>query len=199
MTVIPNCIDVAYYSQQTSEEVQAYDILFTGKMDYRPNVDAVLWFAEKIWPEIREASPNATWAIVGQKPHSRLDPIRNLPGVTVTGWVDKILPYVSAANVFVMPFRVGSGTRLKLIEAMAAGKAIVSTSIGAEGFNIQHGEQLLLADDPKVFARDVCRLLGDETEASRLGASAQKFAKQYDWRQIIPKFDAIFQILVGEN
>ena len=184
ISVIPNCIDVISYSQKTSDRVQRYDVLFTGKMDYRPNVDAVLWFAEKIWPSVLKEHPDATWAVVGQKPHRRLDSIRNLPGVTITGWVEDILPFLSTAKVFVMPFRVGSGTRLKLIEAMAAGKAIVSTSIGAEGFDIQHGEQLLIADLPDAFAREVSHLLDNEIVARR---------------EIIPMFDEIYQELVRKN
>jgi glycosyltransferase involved in cell wall biosynthesis len=89
-------------------------------MDYRPNVDAVLWFAAEIWPLIKAKRPQTTWAIVGQKPHARLERLQEIEGVTVTGWVEEVRPYLTGAAVFVMPFRLGSGTRLKLIEAMAA-------------------------------------------------------------------------------
>jgi glycosyltransferase involved in cell wall biosynthesis len=133
VTVIPNCIDVTDYQTDSRPGDPRFDLVFSGKMDYRPNIDAVLWFAREIWPLIRRERPETTWAIVGQKPHARLDWVKELPGVTVTGWVEAVQPYLAGAAVYIMPFRLGSGTRLKMIEAMAAGKAIVSTAVGAEG------------------------------------------------------------------
>jgi glycosyltransferase involved in cell wall biosynthesis len=161
-------------------------------MDYRPNVDAVLWFADEIWPLICRKRPSTTWAIVGQKPHPRLDRLRGLPGVTMTGWVESIRPYLAGAQVVVMPFRIGSGTRLKLIEAMATGRAIVSTPIGAEGFPVQHDEQLLLATTAEEMAAAVLQLLNHPETQRRLGKKAEQFAQQYDWRLVVPEFEALF-------
>ncbi len=171
----------------------SFDLVFTGKMDYRPNVDAVLWFAEMIWPQIRGVRPQTTWTIVGQKPHARLEPLRQRDGVTVTGWVADVQPYLAAAKLCLMPFRAGSGTRLKLIEAMAAGKAIVSTTVGAEGFPVQSGREIVLADEPDTLAQAVLRLLEDEGERERLGAAARQFARQYDWRVVVPGFSALYE------
>jgi glycosyltransferase involved in cell wall biosynthesis len=196
ITVVPNCIDVAAYATKPETTTIDKSLVFTGKMDYRPNVDAVLWFADKIWPLINHQVPGVTWAVVGQQPHPRLRSLSLQAGITITGWVAEVLPYISAAAVFIMPFRVGSGTRLKLIEAMAAGKAIVSTQVGVEGFDVQHNKQLLIADEPAAFARAVLSLLGSGAKRQRLGKTAQQYAQKYDWRQIVPKFDTIYRDLL---
>jgi glycosyltransferase involved in cell wall biosynthesis len=182
--VIPNCIDVHDYALDNVSDPPRFDLLLTGKMDYRPNIDAVLWFAREIWPLVRASRPETTWAVVGQQPHARLNEVKELPGVTVTGRVPHIQPYLAGASVFIMPYRLGSGTRLKLIEAMAASRAIVSTTIGAEGYPVAHGEPLLLADDPDWFANAVLDLLDNPEKRAKLGRAAQAFAQQYDWRTV---------------
>jgi glycosyltransferase involved in cell wall biosynthesis len=196
ITVVPNCLDVQQYQNLPLPGASChYDLLFSGKMDYRPNVDAVLWFADHIWPFVRRQRPSTTWAVVGQKPHPRLDRLYSVDGITITGWVESIQPYLAGATVYIMPFRIGSGTRLKLIEAMAAGKAITSTPIGAEGFPVQHNQELLLAKTAGEFASTLLFLLAHPEERQRLGAAARQFAWQYDWRRVIPKFDEIYRNL----
>lgn len=196
--VIPNCIDISEYDKalMQDEPLPRYDVVFSGKMDYRPNVDAMLWFADAIWPQIRQQKPDATWAIVGQKPHRRLAHLDRLPGVAITGFVPEVQPYLTGAGVYVMPFRMGSGTRLKLIEAMASGKAIVSTRIGAEGFAVENDNQLLLADDAGCFAHAVLSLLANDDRRARLGAAARRFAAAYDWREVIPRLEAVYRAIV---
>lgn len=197
ITVIPNCIDVAQYRAASSPVV--YDLVFSGKMDYRPNVDAVLWFADEVWPQVRAARPAATWAIVGQRPHPRLARLRHIEGITVTGWVESIRPFLAGARLFIMPLRIGSGTRLKLIEAMAAGRAIVSTPTGTEGFPVRHGKELLLAKTAAEMGAAVLHLLDHSEERERLGEAAVRFAQQYDWRQVIPRFqELIAELLAGK-
>jgi glycosyltransferase involved in cell wall biosynthesis len=175
------------------------DIVFSGKMDYRPNVDAVLWFVDVVWPKIRQERPSTTFTIVGQKPHARLERLQDEPGITLTGWVERVEPYLAGAKVFILPFRVGSGTRLKLIEAMAAGKALVSTAVGAEGFPVQHNRELLLVDDTLEMATAVLQLLNAPTQRQRLGQAAQQFAQQYDWRVVVPRFLEIYGQLLGSS
>lgn len=192
IAVIPNSIDVESYAAPATADLPHYDLVFTGKMDYRPNVDAVLWFADAVWPAIRCARPGATWAIVGQKPHPRLERLRQVAGITLTGWVESVQPYLAATAVVIMPFRIGSGTRLKLIEAMAAGKAIVSTPIGAEGFPVCHRQELYLAETAAELATAVLHLLDHPQERERLGQAARAFARQYDWRAIVPCFDEVY-------
>lgn len=195
ITVVPNAIDVGHYQKPVTGEIPHFDVVFSGKMDYRPNVDAMLWFGREIWPLIHGARPETTFAIVGQKPHARLDPLRRLPGVTITGLVPEVLPYLAGATVYVLPLRMGSGTRLKLIEAMAAGVPIVSTTLGAEGYPVTPGHELLLADEPAAFARAVLRLLdGDELRA-RLAAAGRHLAWQFDWRRVMPAFLEIYEAL----
>ena len=190
--VVPNCLDISRYQLPAGADTPHFDLLFSGKMDYRPNIDAVLWFGREIWPQVLAARPGSSWAIVGQKPHARLRPLGQLPGVTITGRVEQVQPYLAGAGLYIMPFRVGSGTRLKLIEAMAAGLAIVSTRLGAEGFPVQHGKEIWLADSPQQFAEGVLGLLARPEQARQLGEAARQFAAQYDWRQIIPRFEAIY-------
>lgn len=192
ITVIPNCIDVQQFRLAGTETIPS-DILFTGKMDYRPNVDAVLWFVDKVWHQIRQERPSTTFTIVGQKPHSRLERLHSEPGITLTGWVERVEPYLAGTQLIVLPFRVGSGTRLKLIEAMAAGKAVVSTAVGAEGFPVQHNRELLLVGDEVEMGTAVLQLLNNHTERQRLGQAAQQFAQQYDWRVVVPRFLTIYQ------
>ena len=197
--VIPNCIDVGQYAAEprSGDEGDAprFDVVFSGKMDYRPNVDAALWFAEAVWPLVRQARPEATWAVVGQKPHPRLAALDGAPGVTVTGWVEAVQPYLAGAGVYVMPFRVGSGTRLKLIEAMAAGCAIVSTRLGAEGFPVESGRELVLADTPGAMADAIVGLLENAAARREMGQAARAFVQQYDWRQVIPRFAAVYDLV----
>lgn len=197
---IPNCLDVLELQDlvgfQKPTRSHAFDLVFIGKMDYRPNVDAVLWFTDAVWPQIRTQKPGATLAIVGQKPHARLERLREVPGITLTGWVDSVRPYLLEASVFIMPFRIGSGTRLKLIEAMAVGKAIVSTPIGAEGFPVESGQELILAETAGEMGTAVIDLLNNPAERARLGQNARQFAQQYDWRQVIPRFDALYREII---
>lgn len=202
ISVIPNCLDIQSYAggggENEDDTAFQFDLVFSGKMDYRPNVDAVLWFAAEVWPLVLAQRPSTTWAIVGQKPHSRLARLAELSGVTVTGWVAEVRPYIAGARLFIMPFRIGSGTRLKLIEAMAAGKAIISTAVGAEGFPVQSDREILLADEAGAMATAVLQLLDDPEKRRELGQAARQFAQNYDWRVVIPQFNDIYRSLMSK-
>jgi glycosyltransferase involved in cell wall biosynthesis len=131
--------------------------------------------------------------VVGQQPHPRLELLRDHPKITLTGRVDDIRPYLHAADVYVAPLRMGSGTRLKLLEAMVMERAVVSTRIGAEGLDVQHGSHLLLADSPAEFAEAVIVLLRDQSRRVRIGQQAARLVRErYDWRAIIPAVEAIY-------
>jgi glycosyltransferase involved in cell wall biosynthesis len=123
---------------------------------------------------------------------------KNESGITVTGRVEQVLPYLAAAAVYVVPLRMGSGTRLKLLEAMAAGMAIVSTSLGAEGFPVQSGRELVVADTAAGIADGVLNLLANPAARLRLGSAAKTFAAQYDWRRIVPLFDRVYEQVLSE-
>lgn len=196
--IIPNSLDVLAYRERLAGldgVARPYDLLFMGKMDYRPNVDGMVWFVEAIWPHIVAARPETTVAIVGQKPHERLRAaVAGQPRITLTGFVDSVLPYLAGARLFVMPLRLGSGTRLKFIEACAAGKPIVTTPVGAEGFAIAHGREAFVAAEPVAFAEGVLGVLGDEARAGEYGRVARAFAQQYDWRVVVPRFEAVYEL-----
>ncbi len=192
VNVVPNGVDLIEYSGYNGP-VEPYDLVFTGKMDFRPNVDAMLWMAREVWPLILNHRPEARMAIVGQRPHARLEPLREDVGITVTGWVPDVRPYIAGATVYVAPLRVGGGTRLKLLQAMAMSAAIVTTSLGAEGFPVTHGRELLLADTPEQFAQAVLRLLEDQVQRSQMGRSARRFVEAtYGWDTLVPKLEALY-------
>ena len=193
ITVIPNGVDLAAYGQFSGTPIP-YDLVFTGKMDFRPNIDAVLWFGQQVLPLIQAQRPETTFAIVGQRPHPRLDVLKNIPGLTITGYVDDVKPYIAGAAVYVAPLRVGGGTRLKLMEAMAMGKAIVSTRVGAEGFPVTDQQELIFADEPEQFAKNVLALLENPVRQAELGQAGKSFAQaNYGWDSLIPRFEKIYQ------
>ena len=184
--VMPNGLhidDYAGFEERASLAQPAF--VFTGTMDFRPNVDGVLWFSRQVWPAIREVLPDASFAIVGRHPHARLMPLADEPGITITGSVPDTRPYIRAATVYVVPLQVGGGTRLKLLESSAMGKAIVSTTLGAEGFE-QADRAMLLADSPGAFA-DACIDLAQHPQAREVWEQrAQVFARRYDWEVLLP-------------
>lgn len=194
VSVVPNGIDVARYAvADTSLDLGPAPLVFTGSMGYRPNVDAALWFANHVLDRVRAHVPEACFFIVGSRPHQRLNSLRDRDGVQITGWVPDVNPFLSAAAVYVVPLRMGSGTRLKLLQAMAARRAIVSTQVGAQGLDVQDGEQLRLADTEEAFARAVIELLRDPTQREALGErAAQYVARGYDWPVIAPRLLAVY-------
>ena len=192
VTIVPNGIDTQTYTPAPSYP-HAPTLVFTGTMDFRPNVDAVLWFARKVLPRVRAEVPEARFVVVGQRPHRRLDGLRGDPAVTLTGWVEDVRPYIAQAAVYVAPLRMGGGTRLKLLEAMAMGKPVVATRLGAEGYPVTHGRELLLADTPADFASAVVALLRAPERRAELGRAGRAFVEQrYDWRVIVPRVEAVY-------
>jgi glycosyltransferase involved in cell wall biosynthesis len=194
--VIPNGVDTEFYRREhvTPLDLPPRSLVFTGTMDFRPNVDAMLWFAAEVLPLLKQLAPDVHVFIVGQRPHARLDVLRADPAITITGAVDDTRPYITGASVTIVPLQTGGGTRLKLLEAFSLQAPIVSTTLGAEGFAVTHNEQLLLADDAAAFARSIEALLTDRVRAQALGAAGRSFAvQQYDWRSIVPMFEVVYR------
>lgn len=194
--VVPNGVDLeAYRPEFPPLPGLAHPCLaFTGKMDFRPNIDAVLWFAREVLPRLREQVPDVHLYVVGQSPSPRLDALRAEPRITLTGRVDDVRPYIAAADLYVVPLRVGGGTRLKVLEAMAMGKALVSTSLGVEGLGVTDGGQVLLADTPEAFAHKVAGLLRDAGRRQALGQAARAFVeKGYGWESIGPRLEEAYK------
>jgi sugar transferase (PEP-CTERM/EpsH1 system associated) len=196
VSVVPNGVDLEFYRPGVVPPLPGlapYALLFTGKMDYRPNVDAVLWFVEAVLPRVLAQLPGARFYVVGQQPHARLDILRHHPAVTITGRVPDVRPYMAAAGVYVVPLRIGGGTRLKVLEAMAMGQAMVSTRLGCDGFPFEDGREVRLADDPEAFAGAVCRLFERRDEAAALGRAARAYvAAHYGWDAIVPLMERLY-------
>ncbi len=194
--IVPNGIFLDEYGPDFQLQNSKFKIqlVFTGKMDYRPNVDAAVWFAHEIFPAIRREAPEAEFVVVGQSPTEAVRQLARGPGVRVTGAVDDARPFIAGAAVYVAPLRMGGGTRFKLLEAMALRRAIVSTRLGAEGFGVTSGRELRLADTPEAFARAVVALLHNEGQRAALGAAGYEFAKRYDWGKIVPRVEEVLSV-----
>jgi len=197
VSVVPNGIDLSSFKSQVSALKPEtpnlkQSLVFTGTMDFRPNVDAALWFTSDILPRILAQEPDVQFYIVGQRPHKRLAPLQNNPAIVITGAVDDVQPYLAQAAVYVVPLRMGGGTRFKILEAAAQRCAMVSTSLGCEGFPVQNGRELVIADTPADFAGAVVALLRDPVRRTRLAESAFALAEEFDWQRIIPKLEALY-------
>ena len=197
VSVIPNGVDTALYVRDAGGcagiTIPPHSLVFTGKMDFRPNIDGVTWFVHRVLPAIRAQVPDACFYIVGMKPHPRVLALGGEPGVVVTGYVDDVRPYIAAADVCVVPLRIGGGTRLKIMESMAMSAVVVATSLGCEGFPLEHGKHLMIADSPEQFAATVVALLRDPGARARLGAEARRFVEaRYDWASIVPLFEQVY-------
>jgi sugar transferase (PEP-CTERM/EpsH1 system associated) len=174
-------------------------LVFTGSMDWLPNEDAMLYFCRDVLPLVRAEEPDVTLSIVGRAPTPAIARLGVQPGITVTGRVDDVRPYVREAAVYVVPLRVGGGTRLKIFEAMAMAKAVVSTGVGAEGLPVTNGEHLLLADEPRTFARAVIRMFRDVDRRRCLEAAARALVvANYDWSAVAGELeDALVEVTRG--
>lgn len=185
--VVPNGVDIDYFACEQSESDgsdSAQQIIFTGTMNYFPNVNGAMFFARQCWPIIRERAPNATWNLVGRSPAASVADLAELPGVTVTGGVPDMRPYLSSATIAIAPLRIGAGTRLKILEALAMGKAVVTTSIGCEGLAVRDGEHVIIADDPEAFALAIVALLHDPARRRALGGAGRRLVEtEYSWER----------------
>ena len=180
--VVPNGVDIEYFHENETEQEVPGRIIFTGAMDYYPNVNAVLFFAQQCWPLIRDNLPNATWQIVGRNPLPEVWKLAELPGITVTGSVPDVRPYLASAEVAIAPLLIAGGTRLKILEALAMRKAVVSTSIGCEGLAVIPGEHLVVADQPEAFAKAVIMLLNNPEKRKSLGNAGRTLVEaEYSW------------------
>ena len=190
--VIPNGVDVESY-QPDHSLTEKSTLVYTGSMDWLPNEDAVLYFHEQIFPLIEAQMPQVKFYIVGQNPTERVKQLSRRDNVIVTGMVDDVKPYIAKASVYVVPLRIGGGTRLKILEALAMEKAVVSTTIGCEGLQLTQGKDILVADEPEKFARLVIQLAQDEKFRQRLGRSGRRQVEEkYDWRSIGKQLNELY-------
>jgi len=180
--VIPNAADVDYYRPRPADPPpDGRTVVYFGLLSTVPNIDAVIHFVQEIWPRIAKANPEARCKIIGGRPPPSLLALAG-PRVELTGFVPDLRPHLAEAAAVVVPLRLGGGTRLKIVEAMAMGKAIISTTLGAEGIEAAPGRDILIEDQPVAFAEAVNRLLAEPSLAARIGQSARRLAvDRYAW------------------
>jgi polysaccharide biosynthesis protein PslH len=195
--VVPNGVDIDLFKPR-AVPVEPMTLLFFGAINYYPNTDAALFFARQVLPLLSVHHPHVRFRIVGPVGEG---PVMDLDGehIQVVGFVDDVHAEIARAAIVVAPLRIGGGTRLKILEAMASGKAVVATRIGAEGIDVRSGHDILLADTAADQAREIGRLLDDDTLRQRLGAAARKTAvAQYSWRASANKLDAFLRELIAK-
>jgi glycosyltransferase involved in cell wall biosynthesis len=194
---IPTGVDTTYFAANGAASADR-SLVFTGSLDWFPNEDAILYFLNEMFPAIRAAEPNVTCTFVGRNPTERLKAAADAAGVTLTGTVDDVRPYVRKSAVFIVPLRIGSGTRLKIFEALAMGKAVVSTTVGAEGLGLEDNKHFLQADSPNDFVHAVVSLMRDPARRELLGRTARKLVEtHYSWPQVTRHFEARCNEVLG--
>jgi glycosyltransferase involved in cell wall biosynthesis len=192
-------VDTAYFHPNGAVEAPA-TMVFTGSMDWYPNEDAILYLIAAILPELRRKVPGLSLTVVGRDPSDRLRAACAAAGVHVTGTVPDVRPYVAEAAVYVVPLRIGGGTRLKIFEALAMGKAVVSTRIGAEGLPIVSSRHFLQADSPADFAQAVVTLFEDPGRRHALGMAGRRLVEErYSWTQVTRQFEAHCEEVVARH
>jgi polysaccharide biosynthesis protein PslH len=182
-------VETDYFTPPAAAPERAH-MVFTGSMDWLPNEDGMTYFCREILPKIRQAEPGATLSIIGRAPTPAVRKLAEIPGVEVTGRVDDVRPHIARGSVYIVPLRIGGGTRLKIFEAMSMAKAVVSTTIGAEGLPVTNGRDIEIADDPSGFAQAVIRLIRDtDTRRSIETAARQLVVEKYDWSAVAEDFE----------
>lgn len=193
--VIPNGVDLDYFTPSGAAPSRD-SLVFTGMLTYRPNLDAVRYFTREILPTIVSARPSTKLTVVGYGPPEMLASITG-PNVVTTSWVPDVRPYIRAAAAIVVPMRIGGGTRLKVLDSLAAGKPVVSTSLGCEGIDVKDGEHVLIADEPRAFADQVLSVLDDPHQLVDLGLRGRRRVEEkYSWSAIGEKLMSFYGDLV---
>jgi glycosyltransferase involved in cell wall biosynthesis len=193
-----NAVDVNYF-QPSPAPCKRHALVMTGLMHYRPNIDGALYFINEIFPRILASRPDMVFYIVGA---GATDELKRLAGptVVVTDTVPDVRPYVHDAAVFVVPLRMGGGTRLKVLEGLSMAKAVVSTSVGCEGIDVVHGQHLLVADDPQGFADAVLKLSTDTELAGRLGRHGRTLVEEgYKWESVVNRLEGFYRRLLADT
>jgi polysaccharide biosynthesis protein PslH len=204
--LVPNGVDTRHFSREGLAEEGAAPLafagptlVFSGTLDYRPNVDALVWFVQEVLPRIRQARPGALLLAVGKRPAPVLRQLADQGRLALTGEVADARPFIAGAAVYVVPMRIGGGIRLKLLEALSLEAPTVSTTLGAEGITgLRDQEHCLLADAPEAFARAVLRLLDDPALGRRLARAGRAFVGAgYDWDTLVPRLERLYDEVLG--
>jgi len=199
-SAIPTGVDVEYF-QPREPEAAGHHLVFTGSMDWLPNEDAIQFFVRDVMPLIRRVLKEVTFWVVGRDPSSAVRRLgQDNPDVKITGTVPDVRPFIDRASVYVVPLRIGGGTRIKIFEAMAMEKAVVSTRVGAEGLPVSHGANIVLADDAQAIARETVALLRDSVSRRRIGRAARRLVvDNYTWDAAARRFSDICEAVVRKE
>jgi len=194
---VPTGVDVESFTPPPESDPAA-DLIFVGAMDWLPNMDGMRYFAAEILPLIRRRAPRCSVAMVGRSPGPEMRALGEMHGITVTGTVPDVRPYLWGGKVCIVPLRIGGGTRLKIYEAMAAGIPVVSTTIGGEGLAVEHGVNIRLADTPQAFAEECIALLENASDARRMAAAAREMVcARFSWDRVAGVFEGVLEGLSG--
>jgi glycosyltransferase involved in cell wall biosynthesis len=198
---VPTGVDTDFFTPSGKETVDPRNIVFTGSMDWLPNEDAIRYYTDQILPVIRRSLPDVTLTVVGRNPYPGLIELSQKdPAIVVTGRVEDVRPYMESAAAYVVPLRIGGGTRLKIYEAMAMEKAIVSTSVGAEGLPVTDGKEIFIADTPEQFAAAVAKLLTNPSFAKEVGEQArQTVVEKFGWSGVAKCFAEICETTIRNH
>jgi len=187
---VPTGVDVEYFCRRTPADASNPGLVFAGSMDWMPNIDAVLWFVREVLPLIRRQIPQCSLTIAGRRPAAEIRALADDPLIRVTGTVDDIRPFLWGGKVSVVPLRIGSGTRLKIYEAMAAETPVVTTTIGAEGLDVSSPQNIRIADTPEAFANACVDLLTDPEARARQTAAALRLVRErFSWEKVAACFE----------
>lgn len=193
IAIVPHGVDVDYFSFSPLKESEK-SIIFVGNYLHYPNADAVLYFHREIWPSIKSLLPNIKFYVVGQSPPLEVEGLSQEENIIVTGRVNDVRPYLRKGRVFVCPVRLGGGFRGKILEAMAVGRPVVSTSLGAEGIPATDGENILIADRPSEFAQRLVDLMKNESLMEKISSNARRLMEErYAWEKGVEVLEAILE------
>jgi glycosyltransferase involved in cell wall biosynthesis len=190
--VVPNGVDFGSYTSGTIEGIVSPSIGFLGNMSYHPNVEATNWLFEEVFLPLKERVPGRSLVIIGRDPEESILKLRKCPGVTVTGTVENIWPYVNSVDLFLFPLWTGAGLKNKILESMFAGRPVITTSIGNEGINAVSGRDILVCHDPADFQEEILRLLNSPEDRRRMGDHARDFVRHgFSWPPILKAYEEI--------
>ncbi|NLU51899.1 MAG: glycosyltransferase [Clostridiaceae bacterium] len=193
VSVVPAGVDISYFCPM-DVPMEPYSIVSVASMDWPPNVEGILWFTAKIWPLVKQEIPQAAVYVVGKNPPPEIKKLASEEGIVVTGFVDDVREYMARATVLVVPLRTGGGMRIKILNALAMGKAVVSTSVGCEGIDVENNKNIYIADTEEEFAQRIIELLKDKGKREELGGEGLKLVREkYRWERIAEQIEAGYE------